>query len=202
MADSLKSLTQLAFIFTPLNFGASIFGANIREFGNGIVPAWAFVVSIVALGSTTILVSWVWSKKRASYGSSLKAILLNARSIVKFARRSPFLAGLIFLIVLFHQDPTRAGETLDLLRLKALLQKSKEDDSWYKCHLESFKPALNGIPFREALFQNSIYQVARYTSELGWQNDRFYKPWLRWRRNAEAGRIERGESEAVESKAV
>lgn len=39
IADGLQTLTHLAFIFVPLNFGVSIFGANIREFGSGVVPA-------------------------------------------------------------------------------------------------------------------------------------------------------------------
>ncbi|KAK3681417.1 hypothetical protein B0T22DRAFT_305637 [Podospora appendiculata] len=55
MADSLKTLTQLAFVFTPLNFATSIFGANIVEFGNGTAPAWAFVVTAVAIGLATML---------------------------------------------------------------------------------------------------------------------------------------------------
>jgi Mg2+ and Co2+ transporter CorA len=38
MADSLKTLIQLAFIFVPLTFGTSVFGANLRLFGSRNVP--------------------------------------------------------------------------------------------------------------------------------------------------------------------
>ena len=39
-AESLGTLTTLAFLFVPLSFITSIFGMNLVEFGSGNVPLW------------------------------------------------------------------------------------------------------------------------------------------------------------------
>ncbi|KAF2001184.1 hypothetical protein P154DRAFT_575256 [Amniculicola lignicola CBS 123094] len=61
LADSVRNLTQLAFIFIPLTFGASIFGSNIQEFGSGSVTAWKLCVTLLAVLLGTFGVTWLWS---------------------------------------------------------------------------------------------------------------------------------------------
>ncbi|OCL13146.1 hypothetical protein AOQ84DRAFT_124726 [Glonium stellatum] len=38
VADSVRTLTQLAFVFIPLSFSASLFSTNVRELGAGTAP--------------------------------------------------------------------------------------------------------------------------------------------------------------------
>ena len=57
MAHSIKALTQLAFIFVPLTFSVSIFGANLREMGSGTVPLWAFILTIMAISTSS---TFIW----------------------------------------------------------------------------------------------------------------------------------------------
>lgn len=54
-AESLKRLTQLAFIFVPLSFVTSFFGMNVQELSGDGVKLWIFLVTAVCMGCSTIL---------------------------------------------------------------------------------------------------------------------------------------------------
>jgi hypothetical protein len=59
LADSVKKLTQLAFVFVPLNFVTSLFGMNFVEFGTGVLHIWvAAVVAIVLSASVMAILVW------------------------------------------------------------------------------------------------------------------------------------------------
>ncbi|KAK3327095.1 hypothetical protein B0T19DRAFT_399999 [Cercophora scortea] len=205
MADSLKTLTQLAFVFTPLNFAMSIFGANIVEFGSGTAPAWALAVTAVVIGLTTMLTWLVWSKIKGT----LKAHASHIRAIFKLAQRSPAL-GLLLLVVLFtsygaikRDDPDDL--LFDTLGIAPLIKKPEHEYSELeRASLSDFEPPPVGTPFLEAFCQNSLRQIATYTSQEGWQLDRFYKPWIRWRRHAAARRavLRQGSNESGDRNSV
>ncbi len=44
-AKSVTNLTRLAFVFIPLSYTASVFGVNVKQFGQGDVPIWVFFVT-------------------------------------------------------------------------------------------------------------------------------------------------------------
>lgn len=54
-AESLKRLTQLAFIFVPLSFVTSFFGMNVQELSGDGVKLWIFLVTAVCMGCSTVL---------------------------------------------------------------------------------------------------------------------------------------------------
>lgn len=54
-AESLKRLTQLAFIFVPLSFVTSFFGMNVQELSGDEVKLWIFLVTAVCMGCSTLL---------------------------------------------------------------------------------------------------------------------------------------------------
>lgn len=64
IADSLQTLTIFAFIFIPLNFATSIFGANVREFGSGSVPIWVLIVTAVCIAVVAFSLSWIWPRRK------------------------------------------------------------------------------------------------------------------------------------------
>jgi hypothetical protein len=67
MADSLKTLTQLAFIFVPLSLASSIFGVNVRQFGSGTAPLWTFIVTVLLIGIVTGTLWWSTTGGRRRY---------------------------------------------------------------------------------------------------------------------------------------
>lgn len=46
-AESLRKLSNLAFLYLPLNFVCAMLGMNLSIFGQGHVPFWVFLVLIV-----------------------------------------------------------------------------------------------------------------------------------------------------------
>jgi hypothetical protein len=62
MTDGVKVLTQLAFIFIPLTFSATIFGINVREFGTGDLPISAFIVAAIVVTASSMLLWWFGGK--------------------------------------------------------------------------------------------------------------------------------------------
>lgn len=77
-AESLKRLTQLAFLFVPLSFVTSFFGMNVQELSGDGVKLWIFLVTAVCMGCSTVLF-WrilspiqVWWKRHAPQNSGRK----------------------------------------------------------------------------------------------------------------------------------
>jgi Mg2+ and Co2+ transporter CorA len=58
-ADGMHRLTLLAFFFIPLSFTTSLFGANFKEFGTGILSIWVLAATLVpATALATIMCFW------------------------------------------------------------------------------------------------------------------------------------------------
>ena len=71
LADSVRRLTQLAFVFIPLNMVTSLFGMNMVEFGTGTLHIWVFVA--VALGLSLVVGLAVFIFSRRAKQKRLKA---------------------------------------------------------------------------------------------------------------------------------
>jgi len=182
IADSLNTLTKFAFIFIPLNFGTSIFGANIREFGTGVVPAWAFAVTVACIFLATIGLSWMWSKKKAIQLNRVFAYVVWP--ILLFSLRSPIMASILGLYVLTHWESRSATRMLYRLAVSDL---AHGDSDRRTCDLKGFPQAPQKAAFHRAFWPNCLNFVGRYTSVDGWQDDRFWKPWIRRQRQAKSG---------------
>ncbi|KAK1756189.1 hypothetical protein QBC47DRAFT_412763 [Echria macrotheca] len=181
MADSVKTLTQLAFIFTPLNFATSFFGANVQEFGSGQVPIWAFISSVIAIGLTTLCVSLLWSRNRDRYSGFARHHWNVIRALAGFWLRRPLLAGL--MLVLAYTRKTRRSRVailahVDLFRLAPL----EDDESISSLDSDDSFVVSDGPSFWKAFVQNTLQRVKAYTDEQYWEYDRFYKPSIRRRR--------------------
>lgn len=61
-AQSSQKLTQLAFIFIPLNLVTSIFGMNITEINDSPVPAWVCVVVLFVAVACTLGLLMVYDR--------------------------------------------------------------------------------------------------------------------------------------------
>jgi Mg2+ and Co2+ transporter CorA len=62
-AESVKRLTQLAFVFLPLNLATSLFGMNMTEFGTGNLHIWVFVAVALSLSLLVGLAVFVFARK-------------------------------------------------------------------------------------------------------------------------------------------
>lgn len=89
-ANNVTSLTKLAFVFVPLTFMTSIFGANIAEFDSGNVPASTFAALLVSTAVLSILIGWVltWERK----GPIIRRLQYQVEWLFEFAKRDPLLA--------------------------------------------------------------------------------------------------------------
>ena len=80
LADNVRRVTQLAFIFVPLTFVTSIFGMNLEEFGNGNIKTWVFLVVASAVTVTVfalLIMSRLFLKWYKKHFKSLRVILEN-----------------------------------------------------------------------------------------------------------------------------
>lgn len=85
-AQSSQKLTQLAFIFIPLNLVTSIFGMNIMEINGSPVHAWVcVVVLVVAIACTVSLLMAYdrWEARRTRW--DLRALWAH---LVRWTRRT------------------------------------------------------------------------------------------------------------------
>lgn len=64
-AQSSQELTQLAFIFIPLNLVTSIFGMNIMEINGSPVRAWVCVVVLVVAIACTVSLLMIYDRWEA-----------------------------------------------------------------------------------------------------------------------------------------
>ncbi|KAH7146661.1 hypothetical protein B0J13DRAFT_553176 [Dactylonectria estremocensis] len=195
IADSLSTLTKFAFVFIPLNFGTSIFGANVREFGTGVVPAWAFAVTVACICLATISLSWMWSKQKGiQWNLVFKYVVWP---ILLFSLRSPIMASILGLYALTHWENRSVTRTLYRLAVRDL---AHGDSTGRTCDLKGFLQALRNTAFHKAFWPNCLNFVGQYTGEDGWQDDRFWKPWIRRQRQAKSGNDILGERAIRESR--
>jgi len=182
MARSVKILTQLAFIFIPLNFGTSLFGANIIEFGTGTVPAWVFATTVASLGLGTAALTYMWSKRTPGWDDALVVATGNALILIRFSLRSPVLAVMLALASvlkyprLFRRDLEKLGIGDLHMVVEGTPSMSQE--------FQAPRPPIEGF------YLGVLHRVSQYTKASGWERDRFYKPWVRRQRLANFGRAE------------
>ncbi|KAK5654677.1 hypothetical protein OQA88_7001 [Cercophora sp. LCS_1] len=170
IADSLQTLTQLAFVFVPLNFGVAIFGANIREFGSGVVPAWALPATAAGVCFLTVMFSWLWAKKRKY--NIVTDWHYVVRPVFLFSLRSPALAAVLVSYILTHGDS--APKVLNELTI-SYLDWRDENDCALTCDLDYFPRAPEGTSWQKAFWPNRLHSIGKYTSQKGWGKDRFWK---------------------------
>lgn len=203
MADSVRSLTQLAFVFIPLNFATSIYGANIQAFGSGYVPIWALIVTVLLLGICTGLGAWLWTERKTFLRYvSQPATRLRLVALIAIIR-SPAIATILFLYALCHTQ-VDTDKTLRALCLEYfhLLKKWGSPSNLFKSNPTKFLPAPPEVPFYKAFWPNRLHEVNQYVSEEGWWDDRFYKPWIRHRRRQEAKKAQEENSKAASENGV
>ncbi|KAL0937477.1 uncharacterized protein CTRU02_207208 [Colletotrichum truncatum] len=139
MTDSVKLLTQLAFIFIPLTFSASIFGMNFEELGSGTLHITSFVSTAFAITGTTMVAFWV---SRALSGKR-RALVLFA---ISFSVYSPRRAFLLMVFLVFGTIDTSWGDLIGFSGADVLL----------KCINADFDKAEN-------------FKVTDITTSLRWQ---------------------------------
>ncbi|KAI9804866.1 MAG: hypothetical protein M1825_001235 [Sarcosagium campestre] len=168
MANSVKRLTQLAAVFVPLTFSISIFGANVREFGSGSVPVWAFVVTVLLVSAATAAVWWlsIVITTGTVYNARARAYVL-----VHLAWRSPSCALILLLYFLCHSG-MNVNEQLYQLGLSG-----EPDDPWpsFRVCRRSFPRVPLKFPWIKSFWPNLLYRISLYTSQDGWRSDVFYK---------------------------
>jgi hypothetical protein len=77
--ESVRRLSQLAFVFIPLTFISSVFGMNLTVFGQGTGKAWVFTVAAISTTAGVILLS-------AFYPIIIKAFKHFRSAGVQFSR--------------------------------------------------------------------------------------------------------------------
>ncbi len=77
-AISVKRLTQLAFVFIPLNYVSSLFGININEMtGNGprlwkfVATSFALLISVLTTWSLSEVMQKLWDRRIKARKSDL-----------------------------------------------------------------------------------------------------------------------------------
>jgi len=79
-AISLGKLSNLAFLYLPINFVCAMLGMNLSIFGQGAVPVWVFLILVVFFGLLTYLPIYLTADKKRIYFNRL-AYRLARRSV-------------------------------------------------------------------------------------------------------------------------
>ncbi len=103
LADSVRRITQLAFIFVPLTFVTSIFGMNLEEFGNGNIKIWVFLVVASAMTVTVFALLIVSRHFRKWYKAHFKSL----RVILALSKYLPREAFWFSIFCLYHRPKTQ-----------------------------------------------------------------------------------------------
>lgn len=105
MTDSVKLLTQLAFLLLPLSFSASVFGVNATELGSGSRSFSLFLFTALAFLGATLAGLWLYRK----LSNKLRRRLL--RFAVLFVKWSPH-GSFILTAWLLLDNQERTYDTL------------------------------------------------------------------------------------------
>lgn len=122
LADSVRRITQLAFIFVPLTFVTSIFGMNLEGFGTGNIKTWVFLVVASAVTITVfalLIMSRHFPKWYKTHFKSLRVIL----ALSKYLPREAFW----FSIFCLYHRPKTQGQLLHGLGLYYRLLSNGDD---------------------------------------------------------------------------
>lgn len=173
MTDSVKVLTQLAFIFIPLTFSATIFGINVREFGTGDLPISAFIVTAIVVTASSMLLWW--------FGGKL--LSKQAQRFVLFSLRlsllSPRAAWIFLVFVVFGKHRPTNGKGLDGLSGLAWLELWVREEFMFPSHRE-FSP--RRFTKSEA-WVRWLTPLADFVNADGWKTN---YAWVRWHRTISA----------------
>lgn len=169
MTDSVKLLTQLAFIFIPLTFSATIFGINVREFGTGELPISAFVITAIVVMITSMLIWWFGGKLLSK--QSQRFILFSLRLLLLSPRRA--FAFLVFVVFGKHR-PTN-GKGLDGLSGLAWLELWVTEDFMFPSH-RVFSP--KRFTKSEAWVE-WLTPLAEFLNTDGWKTNYALSRWYR-----------------------
>lgn len=103
-AISLGKLSNLAFLYLPINFVCAMLGMNLGIFGKGTVPVWVFFILVFVFGLLTYLPIYLFpsNEQRAWYH----------RLAYHLARRSIF-AGFWFLAFTMTHDNRQNFEIIN-----------------------------------------------------------------------------------------
>lgn len=163
MADSLKNLSQLAFIFVPLTFATSIFGANLAVTGSGTVPIWAFLVTLLAICLASV---FIWYFISIGWRQPLRGIKNFAVGFALFALRSPSGALVLLSQSLFHQD---YDISYMLCALGLFLRGKRYNRS------EIVKRAKKECPPGDTFWKDRLHRVAVFVSQENWESNYFHR---------------------------
>ncbi|KAI4113106.1 MAG: hypothetical protein LQ338_008233 [Usnochroma carphineum] len=146
ISKSLGQLSQLAYIFLPLQLTASAMGMNLKNFGTGNIELKTFVLMLATIATVSFapifFPSLYWS---------LGDRWSQVRDVTKYSRR----AGLLFgLFCLFHRQETndklwRSGIEWDIefFHGRQSLSRNGTDDSYWVNRRADVSTALRKPPF-------------------------------------------------------
>jgi len=77
-AISLGRLSNLAFLYLPINFVCAMLGMNLSIFGQGQVPVWVFLMLVVFFGLLTDLPIYLQSTNEEFGSAGLRITLHGA----------------------------------------------------------------------------------------------------------------------------
>lgn len=171
LADSVRRLSILAFIFLPLSFSSSLFGMNVRELSN--TPLRAFVATAVTMTIVSIL---LWRAFGAVSRSTLsrRVLLLWIRTLWRFAHRSPWHAVALAFFVIFH-NPDDATEVLRDLGFINVLIVGADNNGPASMRGNRFSSVQRDKSLLALLWQKIVRSAAKFTDREGWKDDFFYR---------------------------
>ncbi|SMQ48934.1 unnamed protein product [Zymoseptoria tritici ST99CH_3D7] len=118
-ARSVTKLTELAFIFIPLSFTASLFSMSIHELQNG-VPLWTFIVTSLGIALFAYAVRLVLTSKFIAESSRGALERFWALSGVQRGEKAPFLTIMLFTLrEIWHRGGRKVFGSISLFVLCA-----------------------------------------------------------------------------------
>ena len=166
-ADSVRRITQLAFIFVPLTFVTSVFGMNLAEFGTGSIKAWIFVVVAIAISLTVFAMLILSPGLTRWYLMHFRTI----RVIVALFKYLPVEAFWFLVFCLYHRPKTN-GKLLGSLGLYHWLLSN--GDEWYPPNAFRDGTDLHLSIELSPFWLSKADLVWKFFSQEGWKGRTFY----------------------------
>jgi len=165
LANSVKILSELAFIFLPLTFSAALFGMNITELGIGKSHLWIYVLTAVGIGGVTFLLWWFLRL----LAKSKEIVTERLRGLWLFACISPSRAFFLSVFCLLHLS-YQNNEVFRQLGIGPVLIHGSTTFE----HQEE----LSGVLQRDklsAFWSRKIQESFEFTSQNDWHLNFFHK---------------------------
>lgn len=167
LANSVKTITKLAFIFIPMTFGTSLCGANLSVMGSGTVPVWAMVTKVLAISILTFFF-------RDFYAGNLTRRIRRwrgrLRAIFWLAIRSPQSALILSIYAVSHTG-IATDSVLEELGISYHLGLSPE----YRADMSQFEQAHLSGGVKKDFWVRQLYQVSLITKQYKWWEDFFHR---------------------------